>query len=425
MIEPPDTIAPGHRVLIVDDEPSVLGVLKTVLTRANYEVVALPDPLAAQEILTRQEFSVIISDLRMPGLSGLELLAEARRVQPLATRILMTAVLSLDTVIDAINQGEIYRFIVKPWLQEEFLTTVRNGVQRHELICQNVQLDAAARTMNLQLAQLNSSLEQQVKIVADQNRRLAEMNVALEQNLLRSMQLCVHTIHTFYPTLGNQVRRVSQLCRFVATTARLEPEDRRVLESSALLYDVGLVGVPRHIIKKWQEDPEALGFGERALVGQHPILGQELAAFSRDLDRVGLVIRSHHERFDGAGYPDKLAGDRIPWLARLLSVVIAYASCRLTPADALDKVKHDSGSAFDPAAVRIFLEALAVEQSSRNAREVQLAELQPGMVVARGLYSRDGRVLATEGQLINAGFIQQMLRGQTLEPIAESLLVYC
>jgi len=145
MTKPPPSAAP---ILVVDDEEVIASALGEILRQAKYEVVTMSQPLAALEELRKREFSVIITDQRMPGLSGLDLLAEARRVQPNATRILITGVLNLDTVIEAINQGEIFRFIVKPWLREEFLATVNNGLQRYELLCQNVRLQAATQAMN-------------------------------------------------------------------------------------------------------------------------------------------------------------------------------------------------------------------------------------------------------------------------------------
>ena len=110
----------------------------------------------------------------MPGMTGLELLAHVRQTQPYATRILITGVVNLDTVVEAINQGEIFRFIVKPWLREEFLATVKNGVQRYELICQNARLQAGTQAMNEQLLELNRSLEQHVQLVEQKNREFAE-----------------------------------------------------------------------------------------------------------------------------------------------------------------------------------------------------------------------------------------------------------
>jgi response regulator RpfG family c-di-GMP phosphodiesterase len=412
-------------IMIVDDEEIILAALQETLRRANYQSVTFTDPRAAVAELKRRQFSVVITDQTMPELSGLELLAEARKIQPYATRILITAVLSLDTVIEAINKGEIFRFIVKPWLREEFLATVQNAVQRYELLCQNARLQDATQSMNEQLVELNRSLEQQVKLVAQQNQQLGQMNAALEQNLLRSMELCVHTMQTFYPSLGNQTRRVSEICKSIAQILELPPEDRRVLESSALLHDIGLVGVQRQIIRKWHEDHEPLSPAEKALIEQHPILGQELAAFSSGLDKVGEVIRAHHECFDGSGYPDQLAAENIPWLARVLAVVVAYASSPLNSSNALEKIKLGAGSKFDPEAVRVFLRALTVAPISRKEREVTLGDLRPGMILARGIYTANGLLLVPEGQQLNATYIEKLLNHNRVQPIAQSLLVYC
>ena len=412
-------------IMIVDDEEIILAALQETLRRAGHEAITFVDPLAAAAELKQRQFSVVITDQSMPGLSGLELLAETRKLQPFATRILITAVLSLDTVIEAINKGEIFRFIVKPWLREEFLATVQNAVQRYELICQNAHLQTATQSMNEQLVELNRSLEQQVKLVAQQNEQLGAMNTALEQNLIRSLELCVHTMQTFYPSLGNQARRVSDICKAMSQLEKLSAEDRRVLESSALLHDIGLVGVQRHIIRKWHEEKEALSSPEKSLIEQHPILGQELAAFSSGLEKVGVVIRAHHENFDGSGYPDQLVGENIPWLSRLLAVVVAYASSPLTSSEAVEKIKRAAGSKFDPEAVRVFLRAMSTAHISRKEREVMLGELRPGMVLARGIYTANGLMLIPEGQQLNATYIEKLLNHNRIQPLPQSLLVYC
>jgi response regulator RpfG family c-di-GMP phosphodiesterase len=419
------TRKPPNPILVVDDEPAVLALLLETLERSGYEAVGFGNPLLALEEIKRRKFSVIISDQRMPELPGLELLARARKIQPNATRILITAVLHLDTVIEAINQGEIFRFVVKPWLREEFLATVQNGIQRYELIGQNEQLQKATQAMNEQLVDLNRSLEQQVKLVAQQNQQLGEMNSALERNLVHSMELCVHTMQTFYPSLGNQARRVFQLCKAISQVLQLNSEDARALEGSGLLYDIGLVGVPRQIIRHWQEDPAALSPAEKSLIEQHPILGQELAAFGNKLEQVGEIIRAHHECFDGSGYPNQLTGENIPWLARLLAVAVAYASSRLTDADAIEKIKNGSGTTFDPEAVRIFLRAQTVAVIPRRERQINLTDLRPGMVLAKGIHTYNGLLLVSEGQQLNATFIEKVLNHNRIQPITEALVVYC
>lgn len=412
-------------VLIIDDEPAALELLKGDLEHAGFKTAGFTDPQPALEEIRKCRFSVIMADQRMPKISGLDLLAQAREVQPAAARILITGVLQLNTVIEAINKGEVFRFIVKPWLREELLATVRNGVHRYQLVCQNEHLQRTTQAMNEQLIDLNRSLEQQVRLVDQKNQQLARLNTALERNLASSIEICVHTMQTFYPTLGNQARRVHQLCQSIAQLLPLNAEDAHLLATSAWLYDIGLIGVPRQIIKLWQEEPEKLNPAELALVEQHPILGQELARFGGHLDKVGEIIRAHHEHFDGTGYPDQLAGGNIPWLARLLAVVVAYASCPLTDTDTVEKIKFDSGAAFDPEAIRAFLRAQSITVIPRKERQVMLADLRPGMVLAKGIYTYNGLLLVPEGMQLNATFIEKVLNHNRIQPIVQSLVVYC
>jgi response regulator RpfG family c-di-GMP phosphodiesterase len=277
--------------------------------------------------------------------------------------------------------------------------------------------------MNLQLVELNRSLEQQVKLVARQNEQLSTMNLSLEHNLLRSLELSRHLMQTFYPMLGNQAQRAAQLCRALADTLQLPPGERRVLESAALLHDIGLVGVPRALIRRWQDNTQALDPAERALIEQHPILGQELSAFGSGMAPVGIVIRAHHERFDGTGYPDQLAGEQIPWLARLLAVVVAFTSSKLTRSDAVEEIKLAAGKAFDSEAVRAFLRVLSTAPLPRKEKQVLLSELRPGMILAQGIYTPGGLLLVPEGQQLNTTYIEKLLNHHRIQPITQSLVV--
>ena len=406
------------RVLIVDDEAVVLIALSKTLELEGYEVSAVEDPLEAIHLVQTIPFSVILSDQQMPTLSGLEFLAQAKVIQPNATRILITAVLSLNTVIEAINRGEVYRFIVKPWLREELLVTIRNAALRYELICHNAVLHAQTTAMNQQLAAQLAQLDAQ-------NHQLQELNQTLQKNLDRSVQLCLKTMETFYPVLGQNARRVFAICQAMADTLHLPEDQRRVLEIGSRLCDIGLIGVPREMIRRWQETPGLLTSEERAIVELHPALGQELVAFVADLEAVGPTIRAHHERYDGQGYPDKLSGEQIPWLARLLAVAVAYADHPSGDVAAIESIKTDSGNAFDPDAVRAFLRCLPQAELPRSQRSVLLSELQPGMVVAHGIYTAFGVLLIPEGQILAEPHINLLRNHSRISPITQSLLVYC
>lgn len=251
-------VAAPHRLLIVDDEQVVLAGLRETLVREGYEVVTAANPFAALDDLKRQNFSVIISDHQMPGVTGLEFLAQAKELQPNAARILITAVLSLDTVIDAINKGEIYRFIVKPWLREELLATVRNAVQRFELLDHNTVIRTRAMVMSRELTETNRALQEQLARIDAQNASLAQLNRALTDNLQHSVQLGLHVLQFFLPTLGNQARRAHEICLALADTLHLPAEKRQVLEFAAWLHDIGLVAIPRDLIRRWETEPENL-----------------------------------------------------------------------------------------------------------------------------------------------------------------------
>jgi response regulator RpfG family c-di-GMP phosphodiesterase len=434
-----------HHILIVDDEEIVLVSLRDTLAREGYQVTTAPDAVAALSCVKQRPCSVIITDQQMPVLTGLELLSQAKELQPDATRILITAVLNLTTVIEAINKGEIYRFIIKPWLREELLVTIRNAVQRYELVCRNQTLQATTLTMNDKLGKLNADLGAQIARVAEQKSELERLNLALEQNLQCSVELCLKTMQTFYPTLGSRARRVYELCRAMAEGLHLSAQERQTLEVSAWLHDIGLVGVPRQLIRQWEEAPASLTPPERKVIEQHPVLGEELAGFAHPLKNVGALIRSHHERFDGGGYPDGWKGPEIPWLGRLLNVAVFYAESGEDGAATVERIKLESGRAFDPEAVRAFLRCLpqaTLPQGPRPmrsgyamnspilgtdpslVREVGLSELRPGMVVARGIYNANGLLLVPDGQRLTETFIDKLNNHNRITPLSRSLLVY-
>jgi DNA-binding NtrC family response regulator len=145
-------------VLVVEDDLMVLATLKVTLEYEHFEVVTFSNPIQALARVAERDFSVIISDHRMPEMMGLDFLVECRRRRPASSRILLTAVLNLGAVVDAINRGDICRFIAKPWLRDELLAAIRDSVQRHDLILQNEALQAEAARLGEQLAEAHRAL---------------------------------------------------------------------------------------------------------------------------------------------------------------------------------------------------------------------------------------------------------------------------
>ncbi len=148
-------------VLIVDDDTMVLATLQVTLATEPYEVVTCSSPLHALTLLPDRDFAVIISDHKMPEMMGLDFLVECRRLRPQSSRILLTAVLNLATAVDAINRGQICRFIAKPWLNAELVSAIRDAIQRHALATHHEALEAETVRLNAQLLQANRELASQ------------------------------------------------------------------------------------------------------------------------------------------------------------------------------------------------------------------------------------------------------------------------
>jgi response regulator RpfG family c-di-GMP phosphodiesterase len=412
-------------ILVVDDEEVIAMALEEILRQAGYEVLTYSDPALALEALKQRPVSVVISDQKMPGLSGLELLNEAKRLRPNATRILITGVLDLGTMIGAINQGEIFRFIVKPWLREEFLATVANALQRYDLLRQNENLKSATETANEQLATTRRALEEQSRAIADQSKRLEELNATVDETFAGFATLSLQTLEAFHPALGAQARCVATICESVAEVLSLNREERRVLNCAARLYDLGMVTLPRSLIQRWLDTPEELNPEERERIRQHPIVGQDLVGSGAHFESVGKIIRTHHERFDGKGYPDGLSGGQSSWLARLLAVAVGYAEKQVSPVTGLQQVQKEAGTRYDPQAVRVLAQAIAQAGLPSKEREIPLKDLAPGMVLSRAIYSHNGVLLIPAGQRLNAAYIDQLARHHRDHPLPQSLLVYC
>ncbi len=424
MIPSAPPVAGAATLLIVDDEPFVLNALKQTLERDGFHVVGCTSPIKALAILEERDFAVIISDQRMPEMMGLDFLIESRRLRPHCSRILITAVLALPTIVDAINKGEIFRFVAKPWLREELIATVRNAVQRHDLVTQNSVLQAETLELNTRLTEANAALEARVRDLEQQRQRLDAANQNLAQSYEHSLELCRRILTTFDPLLGGQAKLLVEYASLMAATPHFNETERHALRTAAWLCDLGLIGVPREMLRAFRTRAEQLSERERAMLHNHPIYSQTLAGLVDARSEVGEIVRAHHEHFDGSGYPDGLAGDAIPWPARCLAVAVGYVESGMSKSAAIDALLAKAGRIYDPEAVRLFLKVTSLAQLPRQVREITLPELEPGMVLANGIYSPHGLLLIGEGQPLNPGTISKIRSHNQVTPIQQRLLVY-
>ena len=415
---------PDSAILLVDDDPDILETFGEQLRWEGYDVTTCADPAAALIALAQRQFAVVISDHNMPQMTGLELLAKVREIQPNASRVLITGLFALDTLVGAINQGEIFRFLAKPWARAEMLATVGNAVQRHRILCDNEKLRADTLALNTELAAANAALRSKIDQLTEQKQQLDESHEALTENFEHSLGLCYRIINTFYPLLGTRTKAVVEICREMAKSDELSAEEKHVLVTSAWLHDIGLVGVKREVLHKLFHRPADCTTADWAMIHQHPAYGQTLAAFVDRLTAVGATIRSHHEQFNGKGYPDGLIGNSIPWTARCLAVAVAYVETGLPKAQASEFIVKNSGTAFDPDAVRLFFKATQANDLPRQIRELTLPELRPGMHLAKGIYSPAGLLLIAEGQELTPATLAKIRNHNLLTHVTQRLLVF-
>ncbi len=411
-------------VLVVDDDKDVLHAISDTLTSEGFRVTVCLNPLDALERLRAGEFGVVIADNYMPEMTGLELLARVREGWPMVTRVLITGMLAIDTLIAAINSGEIYRFIAKPWNSAELVAAVDNSLQRNFLLVSNQRLQDETMACNTQLIRSNSELAERMEEVSRQKRAIDEAHAALECNFERSLDLVYRLISTFYGLLGTQIQQVVRICEAMVRDDQFSEEERRVLRASSWLYDLGFLAFERGFIHRALNHADRLSIEEKQLLRQHTVVGQTLAAFAGDLDGVGVTIRGHHERCDGTGYPDGLRKEQIPWTARCLAVAVMYVTSGLPPEKALELVLRESGSGLDPDAVAVFRRNLRTDCLPRNVREMLVKELKPGFELADGVRSQAGMLLMPEGTRLMPSHIDKIRAHSEMHLIIDQILVY-
>jgi response regulator RpfG family c-di-GMP phosphodiesterase len=412
-------------ILSIDDDPLILKVLEDLVTRSGYQSVTTTNSDEALRYALDRKFAVVIADHNMPDMLGADLLHRFAQIQPSSSRILITGIKSLDVVTAAVNSGEIFRFVTKPWISAEMMATLHNAVQRHELIETNRSLERTTLDLNQKLSEANTRLEKQLRELEAGKRELDFSHEALKTNFSRSLELCQRILTTFNPLLGEQAKAALKIAQIMAETHYFDEEQKHVLEVSARLYDIGLAAIPSGFMMAVQNDLEDSPPEMKTIFQNHTIHGQTLASFVDLLKPVGDTIRAHHERFDGKGFPDGLAGEMIPWPARCLAVVVYYVTCGLPHEQAVDRILEQSGSAFDPDATRLFLRCAQATPLPRLVREVMVDELDVGMQLASGIYSPTGVLLVAEGYHLDENTIKKIRNYNSSSSLLRQLLVYC
>ncbi|AXS81010.1 HD domain-containing phosphohydrolase [Dechloromonas sp. HYN0024] len=416
-------------LLFVDDEPGILSALRRLFRPHGYQIFIAEGGAAGLEILEKEHIDLVVSDMRMPEMDGATFLKEVRSRWPAVTRILLTGYADITSTVAAINQGEIYRYISKPWDDNEIVTIVREAIEHQRLKYENERLTQLAQAQNEQLKELNAGLEQKVaERTAEVSQALAfveQSHSELKKSFLTSVQVFSGLIELRNGTVGSQIsghgRRVAEHARSVAQRLGLSDVEKQNIMLAGLLHDIGKLGLPDDLLTK---PFNTLTPEQRALVVKHPVIGQNVLMGIDKFKEAALFVRHHHESFDGNGYPDHLVGHAIPLGSRILQVVNDYDSLLigtlvqrpLKPAEAQKYLIENRGKRYDPAVIDAFI-ALLTESSKPTTIEVPFRPLllKPGMVLSRDFVHRDGYLLLAKGAVLTAEVIGQLIRMEDAE----------
>ncbi len=318
-------------ILIVDDEDQIRRMLKRMLTRQGYECTLCCDAKEARECLNEQRFELVLCDVNMPGESGIDLARHIDR-QYEDTAIIMATGVDDPQVADAAIEIGIYGYIVKPLDMNEVLINIRNSLRRRELEIAN--------------RRYRGDLEKMVE------ERTASLRKAMG-GIIRAMGLTVESRDPY--TSGHQ-QRVAALSAAIAREMGLPREQILGIRLAGMIHDLGKIAVPAEILSK----PTRLSEFEFAIIKTHPQVGYDILKGIEFPWPIAQMVHQHHERMDGSGYPEGLAGEAILLESRILSVadvVEAMASHRpYRPAvgldQAMDEISRNGGRIYDAKAVK-------------------------------------------------------------------------
>lgn len=407
-----------YSVLCVDDESNILNALRRLFRPAGYRIHVATGGAEALEIIERESIDIVISDMRMPEMNGAQLLTEVRRRRPKTTRILLTGYSDIGSTIEAVNQGELHRYISKPWNDQEVLLIVREACERKALEHERERLEALTHRQNAELVALNGSLEARVvertSALQKAKEELESAHEKLKSGFMNTIKVFSGLIEMRAGAMAGHSRRVADHARKIAQALKLPAQESLDVFFAALLHDIGKIGLSDAILNK---PYSALTPEERSEVAHHPQKGEAVLMGLEQLRSAARLIRSHHERWDGLGFPERVGGLAIPRGARIIAVADDYdgllygtlTTKRASPEEARELLRAGRGKRYDPQVIDAFLGVLQPAEPAPSGTSIGSDRLQPGMVLAADLVTRDGVLLLACDFVLNEMLIRQIV----------------
>ena len=289
-------------ILVVDDEESILTALTKFLTANGYDVSTASSGEEALDILRRLKIAGLVLDVRMPGLSGIDLVPKVLEIEPNAAILMLTAVNDATTASLCMQRGAM-EYLTKPIDLEELHKAIQRALKRRDAL--------------LESDELNKWLKEEVAVRTAELRR---EQANLQRISVATLEVLVNALEAKDPYSRGHSARIADLSAMVAAEMGLEDEDVESVRTAGRLHDIGKIGIREEVLVK--QGP--LTDSEYEHVKQHVVVGSQILAPLTHLREVIHYVRSHHERWDGRGYPDGLKGEEIPIGARILAAVEVY-----------------------------------------------------------------------------------------------------
>lgn len=358
-----------EKILCVDDEPNVLEAYQRAL-RKRFDIDTAPGGDEALEaIAERGPYAVVVADMKMPGMNGVQLLARVREVAPDSVRMMLTGNADQQTALDAVNEGQIFRFMTKPCPPPDFAKFLEAGIAQYRLITAEREL--------------------------------------LSKTVAGSIKMLTDVLAMVKPSAFGRASRVQRLVRQLCRELRVNEAWR--VSIAAMLSQVGCVAVPEEILTKVYSGGE-LSASEKEVFRAHPQAGRDLIGNIPRLEGIAEIVGYQEKLFDGRGFPaDYRSGKDIPLGARILKVALdwdALVSDGLGQDMALAEILDRTGC-YDPAVVAALARVMEIS-ATHVIREIKLADLAPGMVIARDIRSAGGTLLCARGQEMHPAMLLRL-----------------
>lgn len=351
-----------NKILFVDDDPNILEAYSRNL-RKLYDIdTALGGVEGLAKLTSNGSYPVVVSDLRMPGMDGIEFLSQVRGELPDTVRIMLSGNADLEAAIESVNKGNIFRFLIKPCEPEDMKSALDAGIKQYNLIT-------------------------------------AEREI-LEKTLKGSIKMLTDVLSLVNPVAFGRASRVKSS---VAQMARhLNLENPWHYEVAAMLSQIGCVAVPSSVLeKRYLEKP--LSDDEKQMMKKHPAIAHDIITNIPRLEGIAEIIANQDMDFDGLDLPgDTTEGKEITWGARLLKVALDFDTLEaggFTKTAAIAEMEEFS-ERYDPEILKALKETIG-EEKKYVLKSVTVGELTTGMILAKDVVNRDGLLLITKGQEVS------------------------